>query len=92
MIKLDEKDVRSVANSRFTKKYKWWIIGSGTCIFLAVPGIGLLSSPESWTSFLIFIPLVLGLGLSVLYFKKSSKAEKALIEEWKKETESDTNI
>jgi len=90
MIELDEKDVKAVANSRFFWKYKWWILGITLSILIVMPLVGLTSNPESWTRFLICIPGSVYFGSVILYLIKSTKAEKALIEEWKKEKSSDT--
>jgi len=85
MIELDEKDVKAIASSRLSRKYKWWISGLLLSSPIGLIGVGLLSSIKSWPSFLVFIPGVFFLGLGIFYYIVTSKAEKALVKEWKKE-------
>jgi len=84
MIELDEKDVKAVASSRFWRKYRRWILGITLGVFGLVILTVIVTSPESWTRFLIFIPCGLYLGLATFCSVKGSRAEKFLVEEWKK--------
>lgn len=79
MIKLDEKDVRAVASSRFYREKVWWIIGG--LFFLMGAFCGLAgSSLDLWV---VYIPIILTtIGLVWLGIGES-RAKKALVKDWR---------
>lgn len=78
MIKLDKKDVKVVAASRFWRKYLWWWLGGLVLLFAAM--IVLLALTKIiWFG---LIPIALYIAGLIWIRRKLRKAERALISEW----------
>lgn len=82
---LDEKDVRSVANGRFTRRWRWHFTGYLIFCLVLMIGIVLGNIYLGWMDRLVFIPLVMLLGGFGFWIRRLDKAEKKLVKEWKGE-------
>jgi uncharacterized membrane protein YdjX (TVP38/TMEM64 family) len=86
MLKLEERDVRAIATSRFSRAATKFLIGFplGCCAALVL--LALLADRShdipSWLFFLPIVALIIG---AVWFERKRKSAEKALLEEWRKE-------
>lgn len=85
MIKLDEKDVKQIASSRFIRNTQKWFLSStiGPLIALVMVvrfcSYGLLSN-------IVVIALALGvLSIMIVWNRKMNRAVEALVKEWKED-------
>lgn len=85
MIKLDEKDIKAVADSRFSRKTTKFLVGLplGCCAVLVL--LVYLAGDSGIPSWLLFIPIIALLAGIIWWDAKRRAAEKALVEEWKKD-------
>lgn len=88
MIDLDRKDIKAVASGRFTRRWRWHLLGYLIFCMILLGGLGfLVSSYEcgNLVSNIVFLPLVLILGGFGFWSWKLDKAEKRLVKEWEGE-------
>ena len=85
MIKLDEKDIKAVAGSRFTRSHSKQLTAAFLCCLAAILGlVNLTDRFEFVPEYIAFAPVV-GLSIYVVwYLRNINKAGKELVEEWKK--------
>jgi len=83
VIELDERDIKAVSSSRFSRKTQKYLLGItlgcvGSFVLIFLSGLPHISS---W---FILIPFCVLVGGTINWDIKRRRAEKALVEEWKK--------
>jgi 4-hydroxybenzoate polyprenyltransferase len=85
MLKLDEKDVRAIATSRFSRAATKFLIGFplGCCAALVL--LAFLAGDYGIPPWLFFLPIIALIIGAIWFERKRKSAEKFLLEEWRKE-------
>ena len=85
MIKLDESDIKAIANNRFFKINQNKLLGYLLGVLVAVMAFLVLSNRyESVPNPLLLIPFLGFVAVLVWMWRGSDKAKKELLEEWNK--------
>ena len=89
MIELDEKDIRTVANARFFRKFRWKMLAS-IVPFVAAWAIGwiLLVGEEAylpdWPAIVVLALLMVVIFAPAIYWDRRQRREvNQLVREWK---------
>jgi 4-hydroxybenzoate polyprenyltransferase len=86
MIELDEKDIKAIARSRFTRKHnKKFSVVLGACLAAFIGILFLTNDLEGKLYYTSLVPLVVGFIYIIQYFRNMDKAEKELVNYWQKE-------
>lgn len=85
MIKLDEKDIKVVATSRYYRKRRWWLVGGGL-LAVIIGFVLLFYLPSSGWQWISITPLLIyTFYIFVIDNIKCLGSTKEFIASWKKE-------
>ena len=89
MIELDEKDIRTVANGRFFRKFRWKMLASIVPFVVAwaigwILFVGQAAYPLDWPAIVVVALLVVAIFAPAIYWDRRQRREvNQLVREWK---------